>query len=137
MSSFVFSALSSLLPFTAFANASKSFTVESPPPAEVARIGSVSVFGVQLPSDPHTAEELRDGSYLPVGDHITPMYVGGVRNGAATIEGMRPGAHTLCAMVGDPRIASTVQLECTQLMLTASPNQTASLVVPAAWAETP
>jgi hypothetical protein len=95
------------------------------------------VGAIQMSIDPHTAEELRDGSYLPVGDHITPMYAGGVRNGAATIEGMRPGAHTLCTMVGDPRIASTVKLQCTQLTLSAAPNQTASLVVPAAWAEPP
>jgi RNA polymerase sigma-70 factor (ECF subfamily) len=93
------------------------------------------VGAIQMSIDPHTAEELRDGSYLPVGDHITPMYGGGVRNGAATIEGMRPGAHTICAMVGDPRIASTVKLQCTQLTLTRAANQSASLVVPAAWAE--
>ena len=74
------------------------------------------------------------GSYLPVGDHLTSMYAGGVRDGAGAISGMRPGAQTLCAMIGDPRIASTVKLECIQLTLTAAANQTASIVVPTAWA---
>jgi protocatechuate 3,4-dioxygenase beta subunit len=100
-----------------------------------AALASGQVGAIAMSIDPHTAEELRDGSYLPVGDHITPMYAGGVHDGAGTIEGMRPGAHTLCAIVGDPRIASTVKLQCTQLTLTAAPNQAASLVVPAAWAQ--
>jgi hypothetical protein len=43
--SFVCAASSSFSCVSAFANASRSFTVESPPPAEVARIGNVSVFG--------------------------------------------------------------------------------------------
>jgi hypothetical protein len=90
------------------------------------------VGAIQALLNPQTAEELRDGSQMP-SDRIVPMYGRGVRAGAARIEGVHPGLHTLCAMLGDPRIASTVKLKCTQVTLTAAPNQTASLVVPAAW----
>jgi RNA polymerase sigma factor (sigma-70 family) len=92
------------------------------------------VGAIQAVLDPHTAEELRDGSQMP-SDRIVPMYGRGIRAGAGEIEGMHPGPHTLCAMVGDPRIASTVKLTCTHVTLTTAPSQTASLVVPAAWLE--
>ena len=68
-------------------------------------------------------------------DRIVPMHGGGIREGAASIEGLRPGTQTLCAMVGDARVASTVKLKCKQVTLTAAAKQTASLVVPAAWLE--
>jgi hypothetical protein len=63
------------------------------------------------------------------------MYGRRIQGGAASIEGMRPGAHTLCAMLGDRRVASTVKLECTHVNVTAAAKQTASLLVPAAWLE--
>lgn len=90
------------------------------------------VGAIQLSSNPRTAEELRDGTYMP-SDRIIPMQGGRIRAGAASIEGLRPGTHTLCAMVGDARVASTVKLECTHVKLTTATKQNASLVVPAAW----
>lgn len=93
------------------------------------------VGAIQLSINPQTAEELRDGTHMPIGDQIIPMHGGGIREGAASIEGLRPGTHTLCAMLGDPRVASSVKLECTQVKLSATTKQTASLVVPAAWLE--
>jgi hypothetical protein len=90
------------------------------------------LLAIQLAINAQTVEELRDGSHMPMAQ-IIPMYGRGVREGAASIEGMHPGVHTLCAVLGDPRVASTVELKCTQVKLTAAAKQTASLVVPAAW----
>ena len=98
-------------------------------PLPMGRMGAI-----QLSINPQTAEELRDGTHMP-GDQIIPMYGGGIQAGAASIEGMRPGAYTLCALLGDPRVASSVKLKCTQVKLIAAAKQTASLVVPAAWVE--
>jgi RNA polymerase sigma factor (sigma-70 family) len=94
------------------------------------------VGAIELSINPQTAEELRDGSQMPT-DRLVAMHSGRIQAGAATIQGMHPGAHTLCAMIGDARIASTVKLECTQLKLTAAAKQSASVVVPAAWLEAP
>lgn len=92
------------------------------------------VIAVAATIDPATVEELRDGTHLPLGDHVMPMYLRGAVAGAATIEGMRAGPHTLCALVGDPR-ASNVRFKCTQVKLSTAAKQTASIVVPAAWFE--
>jgi RNA polymerase sigma factor (sigma-70 family) len=94
-------------------------------------MGGVGV--IQLSINPQTAEELRDGSHMPMSDQIVPMHGGVVRSGVGSIEGVRPGTHTLCAMIGDPRIASSVKLGCMPLKVTAAAKQSASLVVPAAW----
>ena len=94
--------------------------------------GRVGVIEALL--NPQTAEELRDGSQMP-SDRVVPMHGRGIRGGIAQIDGVHRGPHTLCAMLGDPRIASTVKLKCTQVTLSAAPNQTASLVVPAGWAD--
>ena len=87
---------------------------------------------VQLAIDPHTVEELRDGTHMPT-DRTIAMHGGTLRDGAATIDGLQPGAQTLCAFLGDPRIASSVKLQCKSLTLTTAPAQSATLVVPAAW----
>jgi hypothetical protein len=63
------------------------------------------------------------------------MHGAGVRDGEGAIEGMHPGAHTVCAMIGDPRVASSVKLSCRQVTLSAAAKQTASIVVPDAWLE--
>lgn len=84
--------------------------------------------------NPQTAEELRDGSQMPT-DRIVTMHGRGIRAGTAQIDGMRAGPHTLCAMLGDPRVASTVKLQCTQIKLSGAASQTTSLVVPDAWLE--
>jgi hypothetical protein len=95
---------------------------ETGAPVPRARVGAI-----QALIDPQTAEELRDGTYMPT-DRIVPMYGGGT-----SIEGMRPGAYTLCAMLGDARVASSVKLQCKHVTVTAAAKQTASLVVPDAW----
>jgi RNA polymerase sigma factor (sigma-70 family) len=85
---------------------------------------------------PQTVEELRDGTNMPFSDQAMPIYLRGINEGAATIEGMRPGPHTLCALFGDPRVVTgALKFKCTQTKLSAAIKQTASLVVPAAWLE--
>jgi hypothetical protein len=91
------------------------------------------LLAIQLSIDPHSAEELRDGTLIPAGDQITPMNMRRIRDGSTTIEGMRAGAHTLCASLGDPRIVSELKISCSHVTLTAAPKQTAALVVPDAW----
>ena len=78
------------------------------------------LIAIQLSINPQTAEELRDGTLIPSGDQIIPMNMRGIRAGATTIEGMRPGAHTLCAALGDPRVVSSLKIKCTQVTLTRS-----------------
>jgi hypothetical protein len=91
---------------------------------------------VQATVNPQTVAELRDGTNMPFGDAIMPIYVRGISDGAATIEGMKPGAHTLCVLLGDPRMdASTLKFKCTPVKLTPAVKQTAAVVVPAAWLE--
>jgi len=60
----------------------------------------VVVIGAAI--SPHTAEELRDGSMIPFGTQVIPVYMRGAIGGDVDIEGMRLGVHTACAMVGDP-----------------------------------
>jgi RNA polymerase sigma factor (sigma-70 family) len=93
------------------------------------------LIAIQLLLDPHSAEELRDGSHMPTGNQTIPMYGGRIKDGAASIAGMRPGAYTICAILGDPRVASSVKLECTQTKLSDAATQSASLVVPSSWLE--
>ena len=109
-----------------------SVTTDHGAPLARGQVGTIA-----LAIHPQTVEELRDGSYLPTGDHLTPMHGAGVRDGAASIAGLRPGTHTLCAMIGDARVASTVKLTCTPLSLTTAPHQTAAIVVPSAWLTPP
>jgi RNA polymerase sigma-70 factor (ECF subfamily) len=96
-------------------------------PVPMAGVGAI-----ELTIDPQTAEELRDGTLVP-SDRIVAMHGGVVRDGAASLSGLRPGPQTVCAMLGDPRVASSMKIKCTQLTVTTAPKQTASLVVPEAW----
>ncbi|NVB81474.1 MAG: carboxypeptidase regulatory-like domain-containing protein, partial [Kofleriaceae bacterium] len=100
---------------------------------KAAPVPMAGLIAIQASINPQTAEELRDGTHLPTGGQIIPMYARGIRDGAASIDGMRPGAYTLCVTLGDTRVASSVKLKCTQVKVTAAATQAASLVVPAAW----
>jgi RNA polymerase sigma factor (sigma-70 family) len=95
------------------------------------------LLAIQAAIDPQSAEELRDGTRIPFTDQIIPMYMRGVEQGAVTIEGMRPGAHTLCTVLGDPRDPASAKLQCTHVTLTAATKQAATIVVPAAWLDGP
>lgn len=92
------------------------------------------LIAIQAAIDPQTVEELRDGTHMPFGDQVMPIYLRGIMEGAATIEGMRAGAHTLCVLLGDPRMdPSALKFRCTPAKLTAAAKQTATVVIPAAW----
>lgn len=96
-------------------------------------MGQLIVF--QAAIDPQTVEELRDGTRIPFGDQATAIYLRGIQNGAASIEGAHAGVHTLCALTGDPRDPSALKFKCSQAKLTAEPTQSAALVVPSAWVD--
>jgi hypothetical protein len=69
-------------------------------------IARAQVVAIQATTNPQTLAELRDGTELPSGETIVPVYLRGVTGGAAEIGGMRPGAHTVCAMLGNPTMST-------------------------------
>ncbi|HEY5952633.1 MAG TPA: sigma-70 family RNA polymerase sigma factor [Kofleriaceae bacterium] len=84
--------------------------------------------------DPQTVAELRDGTRFPFSEQSMPIYLRGINEGTATIDGMHPGAHTACVLFGDPRSdASALKFKCTPVKLTTAAKQTATVVVPASW----
>ncbi len=86
---------------------------------------------------PGTVDELRDGTNLSLGDGVVPVYMRGVFDGALKIDGLKPGAHTLCVIGGDPRDPATAKLHCAPTKLTNAASQKAAITVPAAWLDTP
>jgi RNA polymerase sigma-70 factor (ECF subfamily) len=87
--------------------------------------------------DPTSIDELRDGTNMPFGDGVIPIYMRGIQDGAAQIEGMKQGPHTLCVVGGDPRDPSTAKMKCQQSKLTNADKQAVALTVPAAWIDAP
>jgi RNA polymerase sigma factor (sigma-70 family) len=85
--------------------------------------------------NPMSVTELRDGTHVPFSDQVMPIYLRGINQGTATIEGMRAGGHTLCVLAGNPMDMSSLKFKCSPVKLTGAANQTAALVVPAAWFE--
>ena len=95
-------------------------------------VGMAQVIAIQAAIDPATMEDLRDGSRLPLGDHVVPMYLRGAMSGTAEIAGMRPGIHTVCAlpMGGDVDDPSKAPMKCSQIKLdAATPKRTLDVVV--------
>jgi RNA polymerase sigma factor (sigma-70 family) len=95
-------------------------------------IPMAQLVAIQATIEPATLDELRDGTHMPFGAQIVPIYMRGVSEGAATIEGMRAGAHTLCVLLGDPRKDPNAKFKCTQSKLSGAAKQSASIVIPAA-----
>nr|MDQ3370995.1 carboxypeptidase-like regulatory domain-containing protein [Myxococcota bacterium] len=93
------------------------------------------VLALEATIDPQTADELRDGSHLPTGGQVVPMYLRGAMGGATEITGVRPGAHTVCALLGSPLDPAAVKFKCTPARLGAAPQQAVTVVVPAAWVD--
>ncbi len=93
------------------------------------------VLALEATIDPQTADELRDGTHLPTGDQVVPMYLRGAMGGATEITGVRPGAHTVCALLGNPMDPAAVKFKCTPARLGAAPKQAVAVVVPAAWVD--
>ncbi|MDQ3301660.1 MAG: carboxypeptidase-like regulatory domain-containing protein, partial [Myxococcota bacterium] len=94
------------------------------------------VLAIQATLDPHSLEELRDGSHMPFGEAVIPIYIRGAMGGATEIQGVRAGPHTICAMLGDPRAdPASLKFKCTPAKLGAAAKQSVTVVVPAAWIE--
>ncbi|HEY5927316.1 MAG TPA: carboxypeptidase regulatory-like domain-containing protein, partial [Kofleriaceae bacterium] len=100
-----------------------------------ALVSTVQVAAVQAVVTASSLEEVRDGSWLPQGEQVVPIYMRGLSEGTATIEGMRPGAHTVCATSGDPRRDPNAKVKCVPAKLTTAAKQSATIVVPSAWTE--
>ncbi len=69
--------------------------------------GPAAVFAIQAAVDATSFDDLRDGSRLPIGDQIVPLYIRNTLAGPVEITGMHPGLHTACAqaMGGDDKLA--------------------------------
>lgn len=89
-----------------------------------AALPRAQLMAVKAKLDPKTIDELRDGTHMPFGDVEVPVYLRGVADGAATVEGIRPGDYTLCVLLGPDAF------KCTQTKVTAGAKQTASIVTP-------
>ncbi len=103
-----------------------------------APVAMAQLITFQANVSPRTVEELRDGTNMPFGDAVWPIYLRGIVDGAASIDGLRPAGHTLCVLLGDPRVTmGDLKFKCTQYKVTNAPKQNAAIVVPAAWLEEP
>lgn len=89
-----------------------------------AAIPRAQLIAIAAKLDPKTLDELRDGTHMPFGDVVVPMHMRGVTDGAATIEGMRPGDYTLCVLLGPEAF------KCAQTKVTAQAKQLVSIVMP-------
>jgi hypothetical protein len=58
---------------------------------------------------------MRDGSRYPDTDQVIPMYIRGAPGGAMELTGLRPGVHTVCAMVPIGPDPSTAPAKCVQV----------------------
>lgn len=91
-----------------------------------AAVPRAQLLAIAAKLDPKTMEEIRDGSHMPFGDVVVPIHMRGVSDGAATVEGMRPGDYTLCVLLVPEAF------KCSPTKVTAAAKQTASVVVPEA-----
>ena len=98
---------------------------------------SAQVLVIEASVDVSSLEELRDGAGIPFSDKVVPIYIRGAMGGPVEIAGVRPGAHTACAMDiagmmggGDPTHAP---FKCTKITLdAATPKRSVELVLPKA-----
>ncbi|HEY4239004.1 MAG TPA: sigma-70 family RNA polymerase sigma factor [Kofleriaceae bacterium] len=99
-----------------------------------APLPNAAISAIAAPLEPHTVEDMRDGTLLPVTDQVIPMYLRGERDGVGSIDDMRPGLHTICVVLGDMRMpTASTKFQCTQKTLSAATAQSIAIVVPASW----
>lgn len=82
-------------------------------------VAMAQVVTIAAAISPKTPDELRDGTLLPATSHVIPVYMRAALGGNVELEGLRPGVHTACAMVGggpnpDP---SSLAMGCTQVKI--------------------
>jgi RNA polymerase sigma factor (sigma-70 family) len=96
-----------------------------------APVAMAQVIAIAAAITPQTPDELRDGTQIPFGEEVVPVYVRGAMGGTTEIEGMRPGTHTVCAIIGGGPMAepSAQVMKCAQVKVTAG-KATVSVSVP-------
>jgi uncharacterized GH25 family protein len=87
-----------------------------------APVAQAQLLAIAAKLDPKTIDEIRDGTHVPFGDVEVPIHMRGISDGAATIEGMRPGDYTLCVLLGPETF------KCAQTKVTTQLKQLASIV---------
>ena len=98
-------------------------------------MAGVGAIGAHI--DVRSVDDMRNYTFLHRGNEVIPIYMRVAVNGAVEIAGARPGAHTVCAMFGNPADPST-RFACTHVTLEArTAKQTVKLAVPASWFEKP
>jgi len=89
------------------------------------------VLVIEAAVDAPTLDDLRDGSRLPFGDAIIPIYLRGAMGGPVEIVGARPGVHTACAIAMGPGDPNAAPMKCTQVKLDAgTPKKSITLQLP-------
>ncbi|MDX2089848.1 MAG: sigma-70 family RNA polymerase sigma factor [Kofleriaceae bacterium] len=93
-------------------------------------VAMAQVIAIAAAISPQTPDELQDGTRIP-SDQVVPVYVRGAMGGSTEIEGMRPGMHTVCAILGggpmpEPKAAT---MKCAQVKIAAG-KATVSVTVP-------
>jgi hypothetical protein len=117
---------------------------DSGPPVAMAQL-----FVIGLDVDAPTAEYLRNGAWLQTHgarDRAVPFYLRTAMGGPVTIEGLRPGKHTACAIPlpidpNDPQAVMAMRskmeqlpMKCVPVPVASSPSaQKVTVVVPAEW----
>jgi len=84
---------------------------------------------VQAVVDAPTLRDLRDGSPFPPTDQVIPMYTRSAPGGVVEITGMRPGVHTVCAVVSTGPDVNTAPMTCTSVRVDAA-RATVTVVAP-------
>lgn len=99
------------------------------------------VMAIGMHIEMSTVEQLREGAQIPesIGNDVVTTYVRQAFGGALTIEGMRPGKYTICAVpIVMPVDEAKLQTKCGHVTLVAAvPKARLAIVIPAAWLEKP
>jgi hypothetical protein len=86
---------------------------------------------IEAAVDVASLDELRDGTSVPFGDKVIPIYLRGHMGGPAEIATARPGAHTACAMSMGGEDMMKNPFRCAQIKLDAgTPKRTLELQLP-------
>ncbi|HLL24162.1 MAG TPA: hypothetical protein VK427_18645, partial [Kofleriaceae bacterium] len=92
---------------------------------------------IQAAFEPTSVDEMRDYTLLHKRAETIPIYMRSAFGGGVEIAGVRPGAHTACAVFGDPmgEGAAQTKFKCTQVKVGGAGKQAVTITVPAAWFE--
>jgi hypothetical protein len=102
--------------------------------------GGVPMAGVgmiQATLDPKTVDDIRNYPQLHKFTEVIPIYMRTAIGGNVEIADVRTGAHTACAIFGNPMTAdpATIKFKCTPVKVGTAAKQAVTITVPAAWFE--